>query len=83
MEKKGKKKKEKKDKERRKDSDITNQEGQLNIHVNSIILRGNSVKKAMRRYLLSFQKAKTFFRINYLNSKNNGPVLLLKTIFRH
>ena len=53
----------KKDKERRKDSDITNQEGQLNIHVNSIILEKNSVKKTMRRYLLSFKQAKTFFRI--------------------
>ena len=35
----------------------------------------------MSRYLPSFQKNKTKF-LHELNSKNNGPVLLLKTIFR-
>ena len=32
----------------------------------------------MSRYLLSSQKAQTFSIV-----KNNGPVLLFKTIFRH
>ena len=35
----------------------------------------------MSRYLPSFQKNKTKF-LHELNSKNDGPVLLLKTIFR-
>lgn len=39
----------------------TNQGGQLNIQVNANILGENSVKGAMRRYLLSFEKAKTLF----------------------
>ena len=35
----------------------------------------------MSRYLPSFQKNMTKF-LHELNSTNNGPVLLLKTIFR-
>ena len=35
----------------------------------------------MSRYLPSFQKNMAKF-LHELNSKNNGPVLLLKTIFR-
>ena len=35
----------------------------------------------MSRYLPSFQKNKTKV-LHELNSKNNGPVLLLKTLFR-
>ena len=45
--KKGKEKKRKNDRERRKDSDITNQEGQLNTQVNTNIIGENSVKEAM------------------------------------
>ena len=67
----------------KKDSDITNQEGQLNTQVNTNIIGENSVKEAMWRYLLSSKKAKTFFRTMQLNSKNNDPVLLFNTTFRH
>ena len=35
----------------------------------------------MSRYLPSFRKNKTKF-LHDLNCKNNGPVLLLKTLFR-
>ena len=30
-----------------------------------------------------FEKAKPFFFLHQFNSKNNGPVLLFKTLFRH
>ena len=32
----------------------------------------------MSRYLVSFQKAKTFFCIAQFNSKNNDPVFFLR-----